>query len=350
MRVPSAKGPTTAAAAVQAHGTQGPASSPSARGGAAAIDRPVTRLAAGAAAALLLAGCATAPAPGPARAQLALATGGEAAAPDTMRWLYGSGEAAAASIQVWRQLADYGVSVSRQRKLPQSVPLGLPDVPGGIAAPSCVNSDKSVKPLAAVFDVDETVLLNTGYEYWQAFSGKGFDGREWAQWANGGAGIAAPVPGAVTGLRRLREAGIAVIFNTNREADTAAGTAKAIEAADAGPAVHGETLFLRGDDAMGSRKDGRRATIAERYCVIVLAGDNLGDFADVFNAGEDDVQARRAMAARGAYAQLWGNGWFLVPNPVYGAWQKGSVDAVFPSDARWKPSVGDAPTTMNESN
>lgn len=267
-------------------------------------------------------------------------------APDTMRWLYGSGEAAAASIQTWRQIADYAVAISRQRKMPQSVPLGLPDAEGGVGTPSCVAADGTLKPFAAVFDVDETVLLNTGYEYWQALSGEGFDPDQWRQWEAQGAGIAPPVPGAVTGLRRLREAGITVIFNTNRNADTAAGATAAIAAAGLGEAVHGDTLYLRGDDAMGSRKDGRRAAIAERYCVIAMAGDNLGDFADVFNADEDDIAARRALVARGTYAQLWGNGWFLMPNPVYGAWQKGSVDAVFPPETRWKPRPGDAPLTM----
>ncbi|MEZ5681330.1 MAG: HAD family acid phosphatase [Erythrobacter sp.] len=303
-------------------------------------------------AAVMLAGCASTGTAEVASAPAApvAPTGGEQPAPDTMRWLYGSGEAAGASIQAWRQIADYAVAVSRQRKTPQSIPLGLPDVDGGIATPSCVAADGSMKPFAAVFDVDETVILNRGYEYWQAYSGKNFVPEEWEQWANGGAGIAAPVPGAVTGLRRLREAGIAVIFNTNRNSDTAAGTAAAIEAAGAGPAVHLENLFLRGDDAMGGRKDGRRATIAAKYCVIAMAGDNLGDFADVFNDPKMSVQDRRALVARGEYAQLWGNGWFVIPNSAYGAWQKGTIDDVFPPDARWMPSEKtDAPAIMEKS-
>lgn len=305
----------------------------------------MTRLFLLAASALALAGCATADAT-PLASAPAPATG-ESPAPDTMRWLYASGEAAGASIQTWRQLADYAIAVSRQRKVPQSVPLGLPDAEGGIGTPSCVAEDGTMKPFAAVFDVDETVLLNTGYEYWQALSGKPYDPSEWKQWADNGAGIAQPVPGAVTGLKRLREAGITVIFNTNRNSDTAEGTIAAIEAAGTGPAVHLETLFLRGDDAMGSRKDGRRARIAAEYCVIALAGDNLGDFADVLNVDESAIAARRAMVARGQYAQLWGNGWFLMPNPVYGAWQKGSLDEVFPPETRWKPALSDAPMTMS---
>lgn len=303
--------------------------------------------------ALLLAGCATTEATEVASAPAATsapANPGSRPAPDTMRWLYGSGEAAGASIQAWRQLADYAIAVSRQRKMPQSVPLGLPDVQGGIAAPSCVAADGKIKPFAAVFDVDETVILNLGYEYWQAWSGQSFDAETWKQWEKNGDSMVAPVPGAVTGLRRLREAGIAVIFNTNRNADAAAETAAAINGAGAGPAVHRENLFLRGDDAMGGRKDGRRATIASKYCVIALAGDNLGDFADVFNDPALGVQERRALVSRGEYAQLWGNGWFMIPNSAYGAWQKGTIDEVFPPESRWMPSEkADAPAIMEKS-
>ena len=262
-------------------------------------------------------------------------------ASDSMRWLYGSGEAAGASIQAYRMLSDYAVAMSKRRSIPQSVPMGLPDAPGGVGTVSCLNADKSIKPLAVVFDVDETVILNRGYEFWQAYSGHGYDSREWADYARTGAPSVAPVPGAVTGIRRLREAGITVVFNTNRKSDTAAGTAAAIAAAGLGKAVHGQTLFLAGDDAMGSRKDGRRATIAAKYCVIALGGDNLGDFADVFNTSGLAPQARRELAATGKFARLWGAGWFALPNPVYGDSIKGTVGEVFPPDARWKPGTKD---------
>lgn len=270
--------------------------------------------------------------------------GDEAPAPVAMRWLYGSGEAAAASIQAYRALADYAEVIARQRRIPQSVPMGLPEAADDIGEALCVREDRSVKPLAVIFDVDETLLLNRGYEYWQSVTGSGFDRRTWDDWERTGVGQIAPVPGAVTALRRLREAGITPVFNTNRNTANAARTAAALDAAGLGPAIHRKTLFLRGDDAMGSAKDGRRAMIAERFCVIALAGDNLGDFADLFNDEALPVQERRRLAARGEFAQLWGNGWFVLPNPVYGAFDRGTVGEVFPPDTRWMPS-----DTPNES-
>ena len=93
---------------------------------------------------------------------------------------------------------------------------------------------------------------------------------------------------------------------------------------------------LSGDDAMGSRKDGRRATISSKYCVIAMGGDQLGDFSDLFNAGQA-VPARRAATLTLPIAGMWGNGWFVMLNPVYGSGLKGGFDDVFPMDKRWAP-------------
>ena len=141
------------------------------------------------------------------------------------------------------------------------------------------------RPFAAVFDVDETVMLNTGFEYHDAKTGKGYDAADWDAWEKTGEGAVGPVPGADSGLSALRAMGVTVIFNTNRSAANADATARAIKAAGLGETVHGQTLYLAGDDAMGSRKDGRRWTISRSYCVIALGGDQLGDFTDLFNAG-----------------------------------------------------------------
>ena len=96
-----------------------------------------------------------------------------------------------------------------------------------------------------------------------------------------------------------------------------------------------------GDDAGGSSKDGRRATIAARWCVIAMAGDQLGDFRNVFNKPELPPLQRRALAMSAPYAALWGNGWFLIPNALYGAWEGAGFDDLFPADKRWTPKEGE---------
>ena len=135
-----------------------------------------------------------------------------------------------------------------------------------------------------------------------------------------------------------RAAGIAVIANTNRSAANAKGSEDTLRAAGLGEFKHGETLFLMGDDTTGSSKDARRAAIASKYCVIVLAGDQLGDFSQQFNEKALPAASRMALATSAAASALWDKGWFLFPNPVYGPWEKLGWDETFPSDSKWEPN------------
>ena len=70
--------------------------------------------------------------------------------------------------------------------------------------------------------------------------------------------------------------------------------------------------------------------------VIAMGGDQLGDFSDLFNAGQA-VSARRGATMTLPIAGMWGNGWFVMLNPVYGSGLKGGFDDVFPMDKRWAP-------------
>ena len=254
------------------------------------------------------------------------------AVPPGMQYLYGSGEAAALSVQTWRNLVAYAATQVRATPATSAVL-----APGAtLATPAWAPCGS--KPKAAVFDVDETVLLNLGFEANDAAHPAPYDEARWQSWERTGTAQVAAVPGAAQALTDLRAMGVTVVFNTNRSAANADATAAAIAGAGLGPAVHGETLFLSGDDASGSKKDGRRATIAARYCVIALGGDQLGDFSDLFNAGLTPP-ARRAATLAPAIAAKWGNGWFVLPNPVYGSGLKGSLDDVFPLDKRWAPPL-----------
>ena len=51
---------------------------------------------------------------------------------------------------------------------------------------------------AVVFDVDETVLLNTGYEYSDARAGLGYDAARWERWERSDGRATRPVPRSIT--------------------------------------------------------------------------------------------------------------------------------------------------------
>lgn len=280
---------------------------------------------------LALAACASVPAQ-----QVATVPVPEPAGPPAaMQWLYGSGEGAAASIQTYHAFRDFVVAAAKARPV-DSVILAEGATLAKPAYVPCGN-----KPLAVLLDVDETAIQNLGYEYGEAANGWTYDAARWDRWEKTGADKVAPMPGAVTALRAVRQAGVTVVFNSNRMAGNAAGTEAAILAAGLGPAKHGETLFLKGDDATGSAKDGRRAHVATRYCVIAMAGDQFGDFTDLLNNRSLSVPERRRVASSGWIADKWGNGWFLFSNPVYGPSIRGNFDDVFPADKRWSDPAGE---------
>ena len=255
--------------------------------------------------------------------------------PPAMQWLYGSGEGGAATIQAYRAFRDHVVARARHRPR-DSVVLAEGAT---LAVPRFVPCGR--RPLAVVLDVDETAIQNLGYEYDDArHPGRPYDQERWNRWERTGANAVAPTPGAVAALEAIRRAGVAVIFNSNRLAAAAAENEAAIEAAGLGPARHGRTLWLQNDAAPGSAKDPRRAAIAARYCVIAMAGDQLGDFSDLFNARDLAVPERRRTATSGPIAGLWGNGWFVLPNPVYGSGLRGTIEEVFPAGKRWTDPQG----------
>jgi 5'-nucleotidase (lipoprotein e(P4) family) len=280
-------------------------------------------------AALALAGCATAQATAPQATAAA-----EPRVTPAMQWLYGSGEGGAASIQAYHGFRDHVLAAARNRPA-DSVVLAQGST---LATPRFVPCGD--KPLAVVLDADETIIQNLGFEYALARRGVEYDRDLHQRWQAEGLLQVAPMPGAVTALQAIRAAGVKVIFNTNRDAEHSVTMEEALNRAGLGPAVHLDTLFLRGDPPGDRDKDGRRSLIAERYCVIAMAGDQLGDFSDLFNARALDVPERRRAATTAPFAQLWGNGWFLLSNPVYGPGLRGGFDEVFPDDVRWADPEG----------
>lgn len=289
--------------------------------------------------ALALAGCATpnAPVAVPTLSKDSRATQiGEkptsTSPPTGQQWLYGSAEGSIASAQVYKSMAQYVRAKALNRAIKTQIVLAEGSAPDSPRFESC-----GTKPLAAVFDADETLIWNVGAMRYMAEQGKDFDPVIWNAWEKSGAGKALAMPGAIAALKIMRDAGVTIIANTNRTTANAKGTQDALRMAGLGEFKHQETLYLMGDDASGSSKDGRRAAIASKFCVIALGGDQLGDFAQAFNMKGLSVADRRKLATHPAIADLWGNGWFLFSNPVYGPSIRGGYDEIYTPETKWEP-------------
>lgn len=260
----------------------------------------------------------------------------------SVQFLYGSAEGAAITRQAFNALVNLAVERKTQREAGR--PLNQVVLAAGSTLERPAFEACGDKPLAAVFDVDETILLNIGFQYWDAQrpASEGFSFKAWDNWEKTGFNRVAPLPGALEAVKSLRDAGVTVIYNTNRTSANAEQSARALEFAGFGKPVPGRDLFT---DADGSgKKDARRAAITETYCVIALGGDQLGDFSDLFDPKPVNIVQRRELTAAPAVTALWGQGWFVMPNPAYGKGVVGDLDTIFPDPAlRWTYSEGQQP-------
>ena len=176
-------------------------------------------------------------------------------------------------------------------------------------------------PTAVVLDLDETVLDNTVYQARLLRDHANYDSQSWGEWI--AAAEAEAVPGAREYIATARKLGHTVFFLTNRDctipAPTAAdkcpaktATMKNLVALGIDRAPDPEHLLLRKErpEWGGGGKSLRRAFIAEKYRIVALVGDDLGDFVDpAIYAGD-----------RERLAPHFGVNWFLLPNPIYGSW------------------------------
>jgi acid phosphatase len=71
-------------------------------------------------------------------------------------------------------------------------------------------------------------------------------------------------------------------------------------------------------DGKDTDKTPRRRLVAAKFRILLLFGDQLGDFLTI-PADEANLEGREKLFA--AHQSLWGERWFQLPNPMYGSWQ-----------------------------
>lgn len=182
-------------------------------------------------------------------------------------------------------------------------------------------------PPAIIMDIDQTLVNGVDFQlgFEPPFTAKKFD--DW-----NASHIATPVPGAPEFVKLARASGVHMFFLTNRFCDiTADGICaqKPITVQDlneAGIPAEDADVSLAGEQpGWGAEKKVRRDLIAENFRVIMLFGDDLGDFipcvrrrpvAPCTTGGT--IANRFALTAE--HNAYWGAGWYILPNPMYGSW------------------------------
>ena len=86
-----------------------------------------------------------------------------------------------------------------------------------------------------------------------------------------------------------------------------------------------DLVLMRGErEGWGRDKTSRRAVVSTTHEIVMLLGDNVGDFY-AFDAEEPDNATRAASVVAGAARTAWGDRWFMLPNPMYGGWDEAAV-------------------------
>jgi len=165
-----------------------------------------------------------------------------------------------------------------------------------------------IKDMAVVVDIDETILDNSPYQTRLFELNTSYDSL-WNDWCNLAA--ARPVPGAVEFLNFADSLGYEIFYITNRKLKNVySGTLKNLQ--DVGfPMADTLHLLLR---ESGNSKESRRMKVEENYQIVMLVGDNMGDFYE----DTEDYQLRDSAVS--ANSPQFGRKMIVLPNAMYGNW------------------------------
>ncbi|MCG2616919.1 5'-nucleotidase, lipoprotein e(P4) family [Terrimonas sp. NA20] len=186
----------------------------------------------------------------------------------------------------------------------------------------------SARPKAIVTDIDETFLDNSPFAVSQAFKGKDYEADAWNEWTS--KGIADTLYGGLSFFNYAASKGIEVFYLTNRDEKERPGTMANLKRFSF-PFSDDRHLIMRQSE---SSKETRRQKIAGGYEIILLLGDNLADFSQVF----DKKSTSERSAGVQQLAAEFGSRFIILPNANYGGWE----DAIYLNKRDWTPSQKDS--------
>lgn len=242
------------------------------------------------------AGCATSPAPAP-----------ETAVPQSdllnaALWMQGAVEYKAAALGVYALARIRLDEALADRKW--------------TAAPDRQGVGYEKLPPAVIVDADETVLDNSAYQAMLARDYAEFSGPTWGAFVD--SETARAVPGALEFARYAASKGVTIFYITNRDAVGEEATRANLKALGFPVSDDKDTIFTQGEreEWKPSAKGVRVAEAAKGHRILLMIGDNLGDFTDDYKG----TPAERLSVYERNRAH-WGKDWLVVPNPAYGSWE-----------------------------
>jgi len=187
-----------------------------------------------------------------------------------------------------------------------------------LASSSLMNykqTNESLRP-AVTLDIDETVLDNSPFNAHLLQNGLKYSEEYWQEWCERREAL--PLPGALSFTKLADSLGIEVFYVSNRKVNVLDATIENL-VMHGFPNADSLHVLLKTDT---SSKDERREKIRTTHDIILLLGDNLGDFDGLFDDRSNEYGKTLVRDYRDEFAKRF----VVFPNPIYGSWER----AVFP--------------------
>lgn len=170
----------------------------------------------------------------------------------------------------------------------------------------------SDKKKCVVVDIDETILNNSPYEGKIILNDAGFDTITWRGWIE--LAQADTLPGAYSFLKYAESRGVETFYISNRKLNEVPATIKNLKKFGLPYADEKHTIFK----STTSSKEERRQSLLKEYDIVILCGDNLGDFDIAF----ENRNPKAHIDSVNKYSVEFGKRFIVLPNPMYGDWEK----------------------------
>ncbi len=181
-----------------------------------------------------------------------------------------------------------------------------------------LHSKKNMKKPAVVVDIDETILDNSPFNAAAHLNAEIPLQQLWQEWEL--KGIAKPLPGAVEFLQFADKRGVKIFYVSNRSNAAKEATMRNLHEAGF-PQVSKENVLLR-DSGQRGEKESRRQAVAAKHDILLLVGDNLGDFSAELEYKSLEERMNAMFNAR----REWGKRFIILPNAMYGQWEDALYD------------------------
>ncbi|GGK15483.1 5'-nucleotidase [Yeosuana aromativorans] len=178
------------------------------------------------------------------------------------------------------------------------------------------------KPLAIVTDIDETIFDNSPYEAKLITDNVEYSHDTWVEWEQ--LQKAKPIPGSLEFLNYAESKGVQVFYISNISKIQEDLTMEHLKNLGF-PNVDKQHILFR-DKTSG--KEERRQTVSKDNTIVMLLGDTLSDFSNVF---DNKSTAERNSAAQ-SLKEKFGKEFIVLPGPTYGDWE---MKGIYEGNYKW---------------